>query len=173
MADNAETTPKEGAAAEKGAAGKTSRRGLIASLGLAAFSLAAAVIVGVMAFPDSEGGGDDAEQHQVHKSRVILPVPQTLVNLSQSEKNELLQATISVELETDDAAETLGKFNELLPKVQDQLLKVLSSLNAGELDGGASMEFLQTRIMDRLNGELFAAGNARVTSIYFTEFVIE
>ncbi len=172
MTDNAENTPNEGAAAEKAATGKAARGGgLLAPLGLAAFSLAAAVIVGVMAFPDSDGGG--AQEQAPQRSRIILPVPQVLVNLSQSERKDLLQATISVELETDDEAEAQGRFNELLPRVQDQLLKILSALKTDDLDGSTSMESLQTRIMDRLNSELFARGDPRVTSVYFTEFVVE
>jgi flagellar basal body-associated protein FliL len=107
------------------------------------------------------------------KSAVMLAVPQMIVNLADVESKHVLQSTWSLELMAIDAAAAQAKFPDLLPRVQDQFIKLLSSYRSIELEGASNKDFLQTRIKDTLNAMIFAEGDVKVRAIYFTEFVVQ
>ena len=171
MADEPENQQAEDGENVVTTVGASRRKTLIAYSAVVAFCLVSSVTVGVVAFPD--GDTESAVVEEVPAKKIVLPVPQVLVNLQDSDTSALLQTTLSVELETRGGGDAQSEFSELLPRVQDQLLKVLSSFSASDIDGGASMSFVQTRIIDRLNEELFKGEDTKVTNIFFTEFVIE
>lgn len=134
--------------------------------------LGSAAVVGFFAFPDTHAEVHD-EKPKEEVLTVLVPVPKVLVNLAESNGHRLLQATLSLELETTKSANDAESIEDLLPRVQDALIKVLSSFKESDLDGGSAKEFAQTRIRDHLNGTLFHETSRRVIGVYFTEFVIQ
>ena len=177
MADNPETAEApETAAAEEAAPPAGGKKKLIGMIVGALFLVGSSVAVGLLAFPDAEPTGDGASEEAtpVEPLAVVLsPLPQILVNLVDSKGLRLLQATITLELETKDATATTARFGEIMPKVQDRLIKILSSMSSTDIDGGTSKEFVQTRIKDHLNLGVIREEEFTVTDVYFTEFVIQ
>lgn len=145
------------------------RQLVVAAVGIV-LCIGAAVTVGVVAFPDATS---EQMTGPPPTERIQFPVPQVLVNLSGGGGRRLLQATLSLDLATADVAKATATFNELLPKVQDQLIKVLSSFTEADLDGRTAKESVQTRIKDHLNRGLFQDAGVVVENIYFTEFVVQ
>lgn len=141
------------------------------------------VAIGIAGFPGPKKKDEEhAEEVHVEKAeadahaaqpKVAMPIPQMVVNLSDTNGRHILQSAWTLELVAPDATAASGKFNEWLPRVQDQMIKILSSFRAFELDGGANKEFLQTRIKDSLNAGVFKAEEAKVEAVYFTEFVVQ
>lgn len=150
------------------------KKGLIAFVAIGLFALVSSVTVGLLAFPDKHKG-DEAGKHEEAEVKVtsLLPVPQILVNLRDSNGQRLLQAAVSLELLTPKADTVQAVFNEMLPKIQDQLIKIMSAYSAGDLDGGNRKDALQSRLMKELNENLFAEGEIEVAGVYFTEFVVQ
>lgn len=141
--------------------------------------VAGGVAVGIVGFPGA-GGHDAKDEHpdpmvdaEALKPTVLLSVPQMVVNLSDTTGKHLLQSQWTVEIAATDAAAASAKFGEWLPRVQDQMIKVISSYRSVELEGGTNKEFVQTRIKDSLNASVFKAEEAKVRNVYFTEFVIQ
>lgn len=174
MADNNEQANEQaGAGAENEAPSK--RKGdLITFISATMVCVAASVLVGIMAFPDPHGptAGHD-ESQKVPTETIELPVPQVLVNLAGNKGHSLLQATVTLELIQTGMEKTPPDINKLLPPVQDQLIKILSSLSKEELYGGVSKEFIQTRIKDLLNRGALGDRPVEVINVYFLEFVIQ
>ncbi len=147
-------------------------RGLLLLVVGTVVCIGSAAVVGVIAFPDTHAEVHD-EDEQEERLTVLVPVPKVLVNLAESNGRRLLQSTLSLELETTQSANEAESIEELLPRVQDALIKVLSSFKESDLDGASAKEFAQTRIRDHLNGTLFEDAPRRITGVYFTEFVIQ
>lgn len=142
------------------------------------FLVGTSVAVGLLAFPDhapkGEAGEEPAEAAPVEPvAKILAPVPEILVNLADSKGIRLLQATMTLELEAKDAPAAEVRFQEILPRVQDRLIKILSSLTSEDIDGGTSKEFVQSRIKDHLNLGVLREEKFQVTDVYFTEFVIQ
>ena len=151
---------------------KKSKKGLVAGVAVALFLIVGAVTVGLVGLP-----GQKQEEVVVPADPVLatvdMPVPQLLVNLADRGAHRLLQSTTTLELSTPDELATSGRFNDLLPRVQDQMIKLMSSYHVEELEGGANKEFLQVRVKDHLNATVFAEDAEKVTQVFFTEFVIQ
>jgi flagellar basal body-associated protein FliL len=141
--------------------------------------VAGGVAVGIVGFP----GGPNRDPKKEHvdpmvdetavKPTVLLSVPQMVVNLSDTTGKHLLQSQWTVEIAATDVGAATTKFTEWLPRVQDQMIKVISSYRSVELEGGSNKEFVQTRIKDALNATVFKSEEAKVKNVYFTEFVIQ
>lgn len=172
MADDGDKKPSEDA--ENAAGGGHSRKNLVAFVGSVLFCVGSSVAVGILAFPDAAPDKQViADSHPEPTETVELPVPQILVNLSGANRNALLQATITLEIEMGEAHGEGADINKLLPRVQDQLIKILSSLSERSLIGGSSKEFVQTRIKDQINEGIFAGTGRRVVDVFFLEFVLQ
>jgi len=171
MAEEADN--KAGEAAEK-ADGGGSKRNLIAFVGSVLFCVGSSVAVGILAFPDAESDQEAIDaRHAEARETIELPVPQILVNITGADRHALLQATITLEIELMEHGSEETDINRLLPRVQDQLIKVLSSLDERALTGGSSKEFVQTRIKDHINEGIFAGTPMRVVNVFFLEFVLQ
>lgn len=163
---------------EAAAGKKKGKGGLLIGLALFLAVGGAAVMVGFVGFPGkathAAGHAEAAPEHdEKPMTTVMLPVPQLLVNLSDSAGNRLLQSTWTVQIGTRDAAAMASLGPELLPRIQDQMIKVLSSLRSDEIAGGANKEFVQTRLKDALNGSVFKDRDEKVEALFFTEFVVQ
>ncbi|MFG0319947.1 MAG: flagellar basal body-associated protein FliL [Planctomycetota bacterium JB042] len=165
----------EGSAAEprKGGGMKT----LIGLVVGVLFLVGSSVAVGVLMFPSEEPAGEAGEEGEAvpvePATKILAPVPEILVNLADSKGLRLLQATMTLELEAKDGTAAEARFQEILPRVQDRLIKILSSLTSEDIDGGTSKEFVQSRIKDHLNLGVLREEEFEVTDVYFTEFVIQ
>ena len=171
MADNPEKKTTESGRA---AAGGGSRKNLVAFVGSVLFCVGSSVAVGILAFPDAGGPGQqEVEPKHVPTDLIELPVPKLMINLTGTTRNMLLQATVTLAIEVVDKQAKGVDLNGMLPRVQDQLNKILSSLKEPSLTGGANMDFLQTRIKDHLNNGIFAGTGKRVENVYFIEWVVQ
>ncbi len=140
------------------------------------FLVGSSVAVGVLMFPNQEPAGEEGHEEEVPvepTTKILAPVPEILVNLADSKGLRLLQATMTLELEAKDGPGAEVRFQEILPRVQDRLIKILSSLTSEDIDGGTSKEFVQSRIRDHLNLGVLREEEFEVTDVYFTEFVIQ
>ncbi|MFH0945497.1 MAG: flagellar basal body-associated FliL family protein [Planctomycetota bacterium] len=172
MADEADKKRSENS--ESPGSDGRSRKNLVAFVGSVLFCVGSSVAVGILAFPDA--GTDKnaiAEHHPVVRETFELPVPQILVNVVGAGQHALLQATITLEIELGGKKGEEDDINKLLPRVQDQLIKILSSMDERSLTGGASKEFVQTRIKDHINEGIFAGTTRRVVDVFFLEFVLQ
>lgn len=175
MSDGSTDNVEAAGAAPAGGGKATMIGGLVGVL----LVVAGGVAVGIVGFP----GGNPHEAKNEHpdpmvdpeaaKPTVLLTVPQMVVNLSDTTGKHLLQSQWTVEITTSDVAAAETKKTEWLPRVQDQMIKVISSYRSLELEGGSNKEFLQTRIKDGLNGTVFKTEESKVRNVYFTEFVIQ
>jgi flagellar basal body-associated protein FliL len=165
------TAPEGDAAAEAGAKpGRLKKMLTFVSVALAC--VGGAVTVGVVAFPDPPGSGT-ADVAELPKDKFMVAVPKVIVNLAESNGLRLLQAAMSLELEHPDLKIGEPEFQNVLPKAQDRIIKVLSALTARDIEGAAAKEFIQTRLKDDLNNGLLTGTPYHVTAIYFTEFVVQ
>jgi flagellar basal body-associated protein FliL len=170
------TEPAQPAAAPQAGGGKGTLVGGIVGILLV---VAGGVAVGIVGFPGAaKTDGDTGHQDpmvdpEANKPTVLMSIPQMVVNLSDNTSKHLLQSTWTVELAATDVAAATAKFTEWLPRVQDQMIKVISSYRSVELEGASNKEFVQTRIKDSLNGSVFKNEETKVRNVYFTEFVVQ
>lgn len=139
------------------------------------FLVGSSVAVGLLAFPKPvkpEEGHEEPKKPVEPVVMILAPVPKIIVNLADSKGLRLLQAEMTLELEAKDATAE-ARFQEVLPRIQDRLIKVLSSLTSDDIDGGTSKEFVQSRIKDHLNLGVLREEKFKVTDVYFTEFMIQ
>ena len=148
------------------------KKGAIAFVAIGLFCLVSSVTVGLLAFPSKEPA-ETQEEVSVGEVTTLMPVPQVLVNLRESNGMRLLQASMSLEISGTDEESISSLFNDMLPKIQDKLIKILSAYSAEDLDGGNRKDAIQTRVMQLLNEGLFHERDMEVAGVYFTEFVIQ
>jgi len=110
---------------------------------------------------------------ELPKETFMVAVPKIIVNLADSNGLRLLQATMSLEVEHADILKGEPAFQNVLPKAQDRIIKVLSSLTSRDIEGAIAKDFIQTRLKDDLNNGLMNATDYFVKAIYFTEFVVQ
>lgn len=170
MADHPDKKTSDGGQASGQGGG--SKKTLIALLGSVLFCVGSSVTVGILAFPDA-GAPAPSIEHAEPLELIELPVPKLLVNLTGANRTMLLSATVTLEIEVFEDTGRGGDINAMLPRVQDQLNKILSSLKEPSLTGGSNMDFLQTRIKDHINNGIFAGTGRRVINVYFIEWVIQ
>lgn len=164
MADAPDTKADEAEPPEK----KKSK--VVAFAVSAVFLIGSAVTVGMLAFPSDKAQEEEEEEPKVTS---VLPIPQILVNLSKSDSQRLLQATMSIEAKAVTEAVITDRLNTDMPKVQDLMIRVLSAYTATDLEGGSKKQAVQVRLINYLNEELFSDGDIEISSVYFTEFVVQ
>ncbi len=136
------------------------------------------VAIGIVGFPGKhhepkEEHHDPMVDPEAKKPSAVMTVPQLIVNLSDTSGKHILQSQWSLEVTATDIAAASTKFSDWLPRVQDQMIKIISSKRSIDLEGQQNKDFLQTQIKDRLNESVFATEEAKVRGVYFTEFVIQ
>lgn len=176
--ENEERTDSQNAEESSSADENKKKGGALGLVAGAVLVLGSSVAVGILAFPSAPHGQEAAEheeaaEEELPDTTVLLDVPQMLVNLADSNGIRLLQVRMSLELACKDAGKTQTRFNEILPKVQDRIIKLLSSLTNQDIDGGTNKEFVQTRIKDVLNLGVLRDEDFKVADVYFTEFVVQ
>ncbi|HDQ41450.1 MAG TPA: flagellar basal body-associated FliL family protein [Desulfonatronum sp.] len=97
----------------------------------------------------------------------IITLPAFIVNLADPLGRRFLRLTLDVEVVSKEAA---GELNRLDSRVRDAIILLLSSKTYTDLASMESKITLKNEIVDRLNQ---IVGTARVSNVYFTEFVIQ
>ena len=98
---------------------------------------------------------------------VIFPMETFIVNLADEGGKRYLRVTMDLELAQGTAEDDLKK---RLPQMRDSILMVLPSKRFDEIRTVEGKTSLRNEIIANLNGLL---GQERITSIYFTEFVVQ
>lgn len=126
-------------------------------------------LLGPGAVVPEENGELEAEEAAKQAAMVaqIVSLPSFIVNLADPLGRRFLRLTLDVEVVSGEAADDLNKFES---RVRDAIILLLSSKTYGELASMESKITLKNEIVDRLNQII---GNARVSNVYFTEFVIQ
>lgn len=120
------------------------------------------------AVPEENGEPDTGEAVEQEKMvSEIVSLPSFIVNLADPLGRRFLRLTLDVEVVSTEAAADLNKFES---RVRDAVILLLSSKTYGNLASMESKIILKNEIVDRLNQII---GGARVSNVYFTEFVIQ
>jgi flagellar protein FliL len=115
----------------------------------------------------SEQPGPEASQQQQKMTPEIITLPSFIVNLADPLGRRFLRLTLDVELVSKEAADELRRSDS---RVRDAIILLLSSKSYANLASMESKITLKNEIVERLNQ---IAGGARVSNVYFTEFVIQ
>lgn len=97
----------------------------------------------------------------------MVTLPTFVVNLADPLGRRYLKLTLSVEVASPEAAETL---NQSQPKVRDAIILLLSSKTFAELGSIDSKIQLKDEIVKRLNQIM---GGSSILRVYFTEMVVQ
>ena len=126
-------------------------------------------LLGPGAVVPEENGEPSPEEAAKQEKMVseIVSLPSFIVNLADPLGRRFLRLTLDVEVVSKEAAADLNKFES---RVRDAVILLLSSKTYGDLASMESKITLKNEIVDRLNQII---GGARVSNVYFTEFVIQ
>ena len=123
------------------------------------------------------GSGSDGESHESEKtaqkddhSKEPGPIKELdpfVLNLADREELRYLKMTIQLEL---DQAETETEFEMRIPAIRDALLVLLTSKESQHLRTVNGKRRIREEIMSRAN-RLMHKG--KITSVYFTDFIIQ
>ncbi len=110
------------------------------------------------------GGGRDSADTGLHNLYKLDPF---IVNLQDNSGTRYLKITVNLELEGEDTREEI---DQLMPKIRDSLIILLSSKSYSEIGTVEGKYRLREEMVERINN-LMKEG--RVLTVYFTEFVIQ
>ena len=115
----------------------------------------------------SAGSSSSQGQEMQQKLGIIFPMETFIVNLADEGGKRYLRVTMDLELAQGTSEDNLKK---RLPQMRDSILMVLPSKRFDEIRTVEGKTRLRNEIIANLNGLL---GQERITSIYFTEFVVQ
>lgn len=121
--------------------------------------------VNAQASANTEASGEDPEQ--TDRIGPILPLETFIVNLADEGGNRYLRVTMKLELENEKHMEAV---QQRLPMIRNSILMILPSKKYEDIDDVEGKIGLRDEVIAKLNSFLKPAA---VTSIYFTEFVIQ
>lgn len=114
-----------------------------------------------------EGGGGGGEGAEGEKQSTVYPLDPFIVNLADPVGNRYLKVKLALQLEsTMLQAEVEMK----IAQVRDAFLLLLSSKSLAQINSTEGKLKLRSELMHRVNQVL---KKGRVTTIYFTEFVVQ
>lgn len=114
-----------------------------------------------------EQGQAGPAQSQQKMIPEIVTLPVFIVNLADPLGRRFLRLTLDVEVVSNEAA---GDLNRFASRIRDAIILLLSSKSYADLASMESKIILKNEIVERLNQII---GEARVSNVYFTEFVIQ
>jgi flagellar FliL protein len=116
----------------------------------------------------TENAGAPAEDGEA-ASQVgpILDLKTFIVNLADEDMQRFLKTSISVEMDSDEGLE---EANQRLPQIKDHIVTLLPTKTSAEILSAEGKQVLRSQIVEGLNGFL---SKGRITSLYFTDFVIQ
>jgi len=97
----------------------------------------------------------------------MIPLGSLTVNLADEGGKRYLRVAIELEIESEKLTEEI---NKRLPQVKDTILTILPTKRFEEIHSAEGKQQLRDGIMGRLNPTL---ASAKITNIYFTEFVVQ
>jgi flagellar FliL protein len=98
---------------------------------------------------------------------IVVPLDAFVVNLNEPGSSRYLKATFEIELPGKAAVDELEHQKR---GVRDEILRYLSGLTIEDTQGEPAKTKIQENITTRVNKVL---GKAKVTRVFFTEFVIQ
>lgn len=97
----------------------------------------------------------------------VLDLSTFIVNLADEDVQRYLKATISVEMDGEPA---LAEATERLPQIKDYIVTLLPTKKSAEILSSEGKQVLRTQLTEGLNRFL---AKGKITSLYFTDFVIQ
>jgi flagellar FliL protein len=149
-------------------------------IGVVALVLVAGGFFGLKMFM----GGDEEEEANGGKAKpaatepppaeveapgAMVEIPSFIVNLADPGGKRYLKLSISMDIGTDEA--TKARVDQVMPRIRDSLLLLLSSKNYSDISTVAGKVRLRNEVLKIVNRAL--AGTQGVHAVYFTEFVIQ
>jgi flagellar FliL protein len=98
---------------------------------------------------------------------ILYPMDTFTINLKSDNGRRYLKTTISLELEGEELPLLL---DSKIPILRDRIIRILSSKTFDEITSKKGKSKIEEQILEVLN-QMINKGN--ITSIYFTEFVIQ
>jgi flagellar basal body-associated protein FliL len=114
-----------------------------------------------------EGHGKAAEG-AAGESTVLIPLPNLVVNLADSDATHFLRMSVAFELKSEKLKEG---FEAREPIVRDLAISASSGMTYEDLRAGSGREALRTELLAKVNQSL--GESAGVKAVYFTEFVVQ
>lgn len=118
--------------------------------------------------PAVTGEEGQAKMDKVEKGGEIFPLEPFVVNLADARGKRYLKIKIALELEESPTVK--AKAEELVPKMQDMVIMVLTSLSFEDVMAPEGKIRIKEELLERFNQILRPD---RVKNIYFTDFVIQ
>ena len=118
-------------------------------------------------FGASEKGAEKESIKEEVGSGTMFPVPPFIVNLADTGGNRFIKVTVQLELGNK---EMVAELERKMPKIQDQIITVLSSKKLEEVITADGKFRLKAEMMARMN-QFMRTG--AISNIYYTEFVVQ
>jgi len=121
--------------------------------------------------PDQKAENGEKRAREANATRQatteMVELPTLLVNLADPLGKRYLKMTASLEVNSQEAADSISS---KMPKIKDSMIMLLSSKTYDQLSSMENKILLKKGIVKRLNQIL---GTAVVRRVYFTEFIIQ
>ncbi len=109
----------------------------------------------------------EAEKKKAPPSGVVYPLDPFIVNLADPVGNRYLKVRLALDL---GKGEIQPEVEAKIPQLRDAILLLLSSKTFGEINTVEGKLKLRSELLHRINQNLTTG---RVTTLYFTEFVVQ
>lgn len=120
---------------------------------------------------DAEGGAEGAAKGQEGKAeeegKQVYPLDPFIVNLADPVGNRYLKVKVALQL---DSAMLLTEVEAKIPQIRDGFLILLSSKSHSQISTTEGKLKLRSELLHRVNQVL---KKGRVTTLFFTEFVVQ
>jgi flagellar FliL protein len=114
------------------------------------------------------GGEEQAKPEAVEKEGEMFPLDPFVVNLADPKGKRYLKVKITLELDASPNAK--AKADKLVPKMQDMVIMMLTSLSFEEVMAPEGKIRIKEELLERFNQILRPD---RVKNLFFTDFVIQ
>jgi flagellar FliL protein len=124
----------------------------------------------------SEGGGDHApkeskkghgKKKEGHSIGALLPIESVIVNVAETQGRRFLKASLTLEVEGEEAAEAA---TTRLPVLRGAVIDVLAAKNLDQLVAPDARALIRGEILETLNEK---SENVEFSDLFFTEFIVQ
>lgn len=119
--------------------------------------------------PQAQSTENDAAQESEKASQVgpMLDLSTFIVNLADEDGQRYLKTSISIEMDGDPG---LSEATSRLPQIKDFIVTLLPTKTSTEILSSEGKQVLRTQLTEGLNRFL---SKGKITSLYFTDFVVQ
>ncbi len=114
--------------------------------------------------PEEEQAALELQANQVGP---MVNIDSFIVNISDDQESRYLKATITIEVDTEEASMEL---NQRMPQLKDAILLLIGNKTFNELNDLQGKIQLRAELINKINSILF---KGKVKRIYFTDFVVQ